>query len=72
MKEFEKNIAIKEDSQKFRSHLISKLGAYYLDNPGVAIDYMKVFPELIKSLKESFRNEQKKHIQTLSNHIVFL
>ena len=71
MKEFEKNIAIKEDSQKFRSHLISKLGAYYLDNPGLEIDYKKVFPELIKSLKESFRNEQKKHIQTLSNHILF-
>lgn len=71
MKEFEKNISIKEDALKFRSHLISKLGAYYLDNPGVTINYVEVFPDLIKSLKESFRNEQKKYIQSLSNHIVF-
>ena len=71
MNEFEKSINIKEDAQKFRSHIISKLGAYFLDNPGKTIDYIEVFPELIKSLKESFRNEQKKYIQTLSNHIVF-
>ena len=71
MSEFEKSINIKEDSNKYRSHLISKLGAYYLDNPGVSIDYVQVFPDLIKSLKESFRNEQKKYIQTLSNHVVF-
>ena len=33
IKEFEKNIDLKEDSKTFRSHLISKLGAYSLDNP---------------------------------------
>ena len=71
MKEFEKSISIKEDSHKFRSHLISKLGAYYLDNPGVQIEYSQVFPELMKSLKESFRNEQKIYIQMLDKSIVF-
>ena len=71
MKEFEKSINIKEDSSKYRSHLISKLGAYYLDNPGVDIDLCKFSQNSLKRSKESFRNEQKKYIQTLSNHVVF-
>ena len=71
MKEFEKSINITEEASKFRSHLISKLGAYYLDNPGIKIDYVNVFPELISSLKESFRNDQKKYLLNLGKYIVF-
>ncbi|TNF26493.1 MAG: serine protein kinase PrkA [Deltaproteobacteria bacterium] len=71
IKEFEKNISLKEDPKTFRSHLISKLGAFFLDNPGVKIVYTDVFPELIQRLKESFRNEQKKVIQGLTKNIVF-
>jgi serine protein kinase len=71
IKEFETNIALKEDPKKFRSHLISKLGAWYLDNPGVKIDYHTVFPEVIDRLQESFRNEQKKVIENISKNLVF-
>lgn len=69
--EFEKNISLREDSTKFRSHLISKLGAFSLDNPGQAIDYCKVFPDLEKDLKESFRYEQRKLIQNFSKYMVY-
>ncbi len=69
--EFEKNIALKEDATKFRSHLISKLGAYSLDNPGQIISYCEVFPDLEKSLKESFRYEQRKLIQNMSKYMVY-
>lgn len=71
MKEFEANINLKEDVKKFRSHLISKLGAWYLDNPGKSVDLMVVFPDLITKLQESFRNEQKKVILDMSKNIVF-
>src|SRR5690606_9833656 len=47
IKEFEHSIALKEDVTKFRSHLISKLGAYSLDNRGKSITYIDVFPELV-------------------------
>lgn len=71
IKEFENNINLKEDPAKFRSHLISKLGAWYLDNPGKQITYKVVFPDVVNRLQESFRNEQKKAIQRIAKNIVF-
>mgnify|MGYP003145122547 CR=1 FL=1 len=71
IKEFEQSIALKEDVQKFRSHLISKLGAHYLDNPGKKISYTAVFPDLVRRLQESFRSEQRKVIETVSRNLVF-
>lgn len=71
IKEFEKSIDLKEDPKGFRYNLISQLGAYALDNVGKPIVYSEVFPELIKRLQESFRNEQKKVIQNLAQNLVF-
>ncbi len=69
--EFESNVSLKEKPEIFRSHILSSLGAYSLDNPGAAIKYTEVFPGLVKSLKEGFREEQKKVIQSISKHLVF-
>ncbi|MBT3584035.1 MAG: hypothetical protein HN509_03935 [Halobacteriovoraceae bacterium] len=71
IKEFESSINLKEDSAKFRSHMISSLGAFSLDHPGKAIKYSEVFPELSDRLQESFRAEQKKIIQIVARNLVF-
>lgn len=71
IKEFESNLELKENPEIYRSHLLSKLGAWFLDNPKSKIDYVNVFPELLKQLQESFRGEQLKVISTISNNIVF-
>ncbi|PIP95200.1 MAG: hypothetical protein COW00_13695 [Bdellovibrio sp. CG12_big_fil_rev_8_21_14_0_65_39_13] len=71
VKEFEINISLKEDADKFRSHHLSKLGAYSLDNPGKPIVYTEVFKDLVKNLKESFRLEQKKAIENVAKNVVF-
>ncbi len=71
IKEFETNIQLKENPESFRSHLLSKLGAYSLDNPGKELNYREVFPSLTDRLMESFRNEQKKVIQNISKNLVF-
>ncbi|MCY4523877.1 MAG: hypothetical protein OXB84_03970, partial [Halobacteriovoraceae bacterium] len=71
IKEFEKNINLKEKEDTFRSHLISRLGAYYLDNPAKQITYPEVFPDLVKRLQESFYQEQKKVISNISKNLVF-
>ncbi len=69
--EFEKNIDLKENKEKFRSHILSKLGAYSLDNPGKEWNFMQVFPDLVQSLQQSFRTEQKKVLQTIAKNLVF-
>ena len=42
-----------------------------IDNPGKEIVYNEVFPDVVERLQESFREEQKKVIKELSNHLVF-
>jgi serine protein kinase len=71
IKEFEQNINLLDNPNKFRSYLISKLGAYALDNPRVPIFYCKVFPDIVHKLQESFRNEQKKNIENLAKVLIF-
>jgi predicted Ser/Thr protein kinase len=71
IKEFETSIGLKEDPKTYRSLLLSKLGAYSLDNPGKPILYTEVFPDLVDRLQESFRFEQKKVILVLSKNILY-
>jgi predicted Ser/Thr protein kinase len=71
IKEFENAIGLKEDPKIYRSLLISKLGAYFLDHPGKALVYANVFPDLADHLQESFRIEQKKVIASISKNLVF-
>jgi serine protein kinase len=71
IKEFEAAISLKEDPKTYRSLLISKLGAYFLDNPKKVIVYTDVFPDLIDRLQESFRIEQKKVILAISKNLMF-
>lgn len=69
--EFEKNINFSDSPDKFRSDVLSKLGAYSLDNPGKEIVYTEVFDSLAKMLKESFRKDQRHIISQVSENLVF-
>lgn len=70
VKEFENNIILNENPEKFRSGLIARLGAYALDNPGKPIAYSEVFDDLVHLLQESFRKEQKKIIDKVGKNLV--
>ena len=70
IKEFESNVHMNEASEKFRSSLIARLGAFALDNPGKPIIYSKVFEDLVDLLQESFRKEQKKIIDRVGKNLV--
>lgn len=71
IKEFETNIDLKESPESFRSHMISTLGAYSLDNPKKGIVYADVFSDLVHLLQESFRVEQKKVIDKISQNLIY-
>lgn len=70
IKEFETNVALSEPAERFRSNLISRLGAYALDNPGKPIIYGEVFEDIVKLLQESFRKEQAKLITRIGSGLV--
>ncbi|MCK5883206.1 MAG: hypothetical protein KAG61_05920 [Bacteriovoracaceae bacterium] len=69
--EFEKNITLNEGGDNFRSQLISKLGAHFLDNPDSTIIYTDVFPDLVGKLKESFKGEQNKLITAITTNMMY-
>lgn len=71
IKEFESSIHLKENADTFRSHILSKLGAYSLDHPGEKIIYTEVLDGVSKQLRETFRNEQKKIIDTVGKNLLF-
>ncbi|MCY4643258.1 MAG: hypothetical protein OXB88_01435 [Bacteriovoracales bacterium] len=71
IKEFESNINLQEDTDKFRKHMISKIGAFSLDNPNQKIIYTHVFPEITKKLKESFHKKQKRKVQNIAKDLVY-
>jgi predicted Ser/Thr protein kinase len=71
IKEFEQDIHLKENAENFRSHILGKLGAFALDNPGKKIVYTDVLEDISKQLRESFRNEQKKIIGSVGKNLVF-
>jgi len=70
--EFENNLQLKENPVEFRSHMISKVGAYSLDNPGKKIIYSEIFSDMVKVLQESFRSEQKKVIDKITKQLVVI
>lgn len=72
IEEFENNLQIKENAKDFRSHMISRVGAYALDNPGKKIEYTVIFPDIVKNLQETYRNEQKKVIDKLTKQLVII
>lgn len=71
VREFEANISLKESAENFRSHMLTTLGAYSLDNPNKKIVYTEVFSDIVKILRESFRSEQKKVIINMAKNLVF-
>jgi serine protein kinase len=72
IEEVEQNLNIKESAKDFRSHMISRVGAYSLDNPGKKIEYTHIFSDIVKNLQESYRNEQKKIIDKLTKQLVII
>ena len=70
IKEFEINVGLSETPERFRSNLISRLGAYALDNPGKPIVYSEVYEDIVRLLQESFRKEQAKLIGKIGTGLV--
>lgn len=72
IEEVEHLLQIKESAKDFRSHMISRVGAFSLDHPGKKLEYTQIFHDIVKNLQESYRNEQKKVIDKLTKQLVVI
>ncbi len=59
-----------EDSGEFRRGLIGSIGAAKLDNPDLAIDYMRIFPDVFRRLRDHFFEERKRVLRRNKENIL--
>jgi hypothetical protein len=53
-----------DDRRDFRRGLISAVGAFRLDHPeGVEIDYVAIFPDLFRRLRDHTHDERKRQLR---------
>jgi predicted Ser/Thr protein kinase len=54
----------------FRHEVISKIGAWSLDNPGKRPDYEQIFPRPIADLREAFFSERKRQVTKINQDLL--
>jgi serine protein kinase len=54
----------------FRRDLISAVAAHAIDNPGVPVNYVKVFPRYLAKLKEATYGKRKKQLATIAQDVL--
>lgn len=75
MKEFEENAGLTGDPSELRKNLISRLGAWSLDQPkdrdaSKALPYEQIFPDLIRKIQDRFRHEDRSKVQAMGGSIL--
>jgi predicted Ser/Thr protein kinase len=73
IQEFEKIVEAPEDGterEAYRQNILSSLGAWSLDNPGVPVVYARVFPEFWKKLEKHYFESQKSLLHKMSQALV--
>jgi len=59
-----------ENRAEFRRGLIAAVGAYKLDHPQEAVDYVRAFPELFRRLRDHYLDERKKTLRKNTERVL--
>jgi len=60
-----------DDREAFRRALISAIGAFRLDHPGgEEIDYVAIFPDLFRRLRDHYFEERRRQLQQSKEHLL--
>ena len=63
MRDIEKTLEVSGRSDDFRADLIAKIGAWSIDHPNQKPDYVQIFPDHFKRIREAYFEERKKTVQ---------
>lgn len=70
LKEVELIIAPSEQAKEFRQDVVSRVGAFALDNPDKPVDYQKIFRSQINKLEQHYFAKQQKRITKLHEDLL--
>ncbi len=70
MSQVESTLGIEGDAKEFRHSLISKIGAWSLDNPNTKPIYEEIFAEYFATLRDSYFQEHEKAVGIAIEHFL--
>ncbi|MGF1468252.1 MAG: serine protein kinase PrkA [Sandaracinaceae bacterium] len=59
-------------SEDFRRSMISTVAGHAIDNPGVAVDYLRVFPRYLARVREATYGERRKQLAAIAQDLLVL
>jgi serine protein kinase len=59
-----------EDRSDFRKGLIATIGAYRLDHPDDEIEYVRIFPDLFRKLRDHYFEERRKTLRRNKENVL--
>ncbi|MBI4586346.1 MAG: hypothetical protein HY717_20240 [Planctomycetes bacterium] len=63
-------VGISESPEVFRSNIMTRIAAWYLDHPQEKIDYHKLFPSILAALRENFYRERNRMLTLIEQDIL--
>jgi len=66
----ERLLKLKDSPAAFRRNLVSRIGAYGVENPGRRPDLRRLFPEVFRVLREDYYATVKDRLRKLEGHIL--
>lgn len=72
MREVEGTLGVGSPADDFRHDLISKIGAWSLENPNVRPDYIGIFADHFRRLKESYFEKRRKQVRRGIDEVISL
>lgn len=70
LEEMEGTFKIGKSPKDFRADLIASVGAWYLDHPGQAPDYERLFPKLFQLLREEYYAKQRATVHKTKDQLL--
>jgi predicted Ser/Thr protein kinase len=70
MGEVERALGVTTQPKVFRNEVISKIGAFRVDNPNAALVFEDLFSDLLGTLKEQFYKDRRKQVKRLGDRLL--
>ena len=70
MAEVENTIGRDDEAKVFRSHLLSKIAAFRIDNPDADVDLERIFPEYFEKLREQYFSTKQVALNRIKQNLL--
>jgi predicted Ser/Thr protein kinase len=70
MRSIEHKLGVDSDHDSFRKNLISAVAGHAISNPGVKVDYLRLFPRHIDKLRDAYYGEHKLEVGAIARDIL--